>query len=315
MPREAEHVVWDVIVVGTGMGAGCWGIGWPGPAAGCCSSRRGARPPGVPGTIRSSMPELAEPLVTRSAETYHDALARAGRSTDEIEDISGRFSAVCAAPRQRDGWVVGPVWHGLPAVFRSRFHSPQNFRDPGDSTVPDAWPVTYDQMRPWYAAAEKLLGVRGQPDPLRPEAAEVGLPAAPPFSADNQPLVDYLAGRGLHPYHLPMACDYTDGCSTCEGYLCHQSCKNDAARNCLLPAVAEHGAHLLTECRAVRLGRGPHAGSASDLRESLRHAGPEGEGGGAGRRCAGHARCCSQFRVRSIGRADWPTTRTGWGAT
>ena len=88
-------------------------------------------------------------------------------------------------------------------------------RDPGDSTVPEAWPVTYDQMRPWNAAAEKLLGVRGQPDPLRPEAAEVGLPAAPPFPADNQPLVDYLAGRGLHPYHLPMACDYTEGCATC----------------------------------------------------------------------------------------------------
>ena len=129
----------------------------------------------------------------------------------------------------------------------------QNFRDPGDSTVPDAWPVTYDQMRPWYAEAEKLLGVRGQPDPLRPEAAEVDLPAAPPFSADNQPLVDYLAGRGLHPYHLPMACDYTDGCTTCQTYLCDQSCKNDAARNCLLPAIAEHGAHLLAECRVVRL--------------------------------------------------------------
>jgi choline dehydrogenase-like flavoprotein len=50
-----------------------------------------------------------------------------------------------------------------------------------------------------------------------------------------------------------MACDYTDGCTTCQSYLCHQSCKNEAARNCLLPALAEHGAHLLTECRVVRL--------------------------------------------------------------
>jgi choline dehydrogenase-like flavoprotein len=119
--------------------------------------------------------------------------------------------------------------------------------------VPEAWPVSYDEMRPWYTAAEKLLRVRGQPDPLRPEAAQVGLPAAPPFSAENQPLVDYLAGRGLHPYHLPMACDYTEGCSTCQSYLCVRSCKNDAARNCVLPAVAEHGAHLLPECRVVRL--------------------------------------------------------------
>ena len=38
------------------------------------------------------MPEVAEPRAHRSAETYYDALARAGRTTDEIEDISGRFS-------------------------------------------------------------------------------------------------------------------------------------------------------------------------------------------------------------------------------
>jgi hypothetical protein len=88
----------------------------------------------------------------------------------------------------------------------------------------------------------EAAGVRGQPDPLRPEAAEVGLPAAPPFSAHNQPLVDYLAGRGLYPYHLPMACDYTDDCVSCQAHLCPQSCKNNAARNCLLPAVAEHDA-------------------------------------------------------------------------
>jgi choline dehydrogenase-like flavoprotein len=50
-----------------------------------------------------------------------------------------------------------------------------------------------------------------------------------------------------------MACDYTAGCSTCQTYLCHQSCKNDAARNGVLPAIAEHGAQLLTECRVVRL--------------------------------------------------------------
>ena len=57
----------------------------------------------------------------------------------------------------------------------------------------------------------------------------------------------------MHPYHLPMACDYTDGCATCQTYLCNKSCKNDAARNGVLPAVAEHGAQLLAECRVVRL--------------------------------------------------------------
>ncbi len=150
---------------------------------------------------------------------------------------------------------------------------------------------------PGTPQAEKLLGVRGQPDPLRPEAAEVNLPAAPPFSADNQPLVDYLAGRGLHPYHLPMACDYTDGCTTCQGYLCDQSCKNDAARNCLLPAVAEHGAQLLTRMSGRAPGRRPHPGPASDLRASAPACWPSGQGGGAGRRCAGHPGAVAQFPV------------------
>ena len=254
-PREAERVTWDVIVVGTGMGGGMLGYSLARSGRSVLFVEKGRSTlPGVPGTIRSAIPEVAEPLAARSATTYYDALARAGRSTDEVEDISGRFER-----RYLPG--IGSGTGGSSAIysmvcerfFVRDFTPRQDFRNPGDSTVPDAWPITYDQMRPWYAAAEELLGVRGQPDPLRPEAAEVGLPAAPPFTADNQPLVDHLVGRGLHPYHLPMACDYTDGCPTCQGYLCHQSCKNDAARNCLLPAVVKHGAQLLPECRAVRL--------------------------------------------------------------
>ncbi len=254
-PREAENIAWDVIVVGTGMGGGPLGyaLGRSGRRVLFVEKGRSTLP-GVPGTIRSSIPEVAEPLACRSADTYYDALARAGRSTDEVEDISGR-SPRRYMPGIGSGTGGSSALYGMVCerFFVRDFTPRQNFRNPGDSTVPDAWPITYDEMSPWYAAAERLLGVRGQPDPLRPEAADVDLPAAPPFSASNQPLVDYLTSRGLHPYHLPMACDYVDGCDDCNGYLCHRSCKNDAARNFLLPAVAEHGAHLLTECRVVRL--------------------------------------------------------------
>jgi choline dehydrogenase-like flavoprotein len=253
--REAERVVWDVIVVGTGMGGGMLGYRLARSGRKVLFVEKGRSTlPGAPGTIRAAMPELAEPLAYRSAETYYDALARAGRSTDEIEDISGRRSRRFV-PFIGSGTGGSSALYGMVCerFFVDDFTPRQNFRDPGDSTVPEAWPITYDQMVPWYAEAEKLLGVRGQPDPVRPEAAAVGLPPAPPFSAHNQPLVDHLVGRGLHPYHLPMACDYTDGCVTCQAHLCPQSCKNDAARNCVLPAVAEHGAHLLADCRVVRL--------------------------------------------------------------
>ena len=253
--REAERVLWDVIVVGTGMGGGTLGHSLARAGRKVLFVEKGRSTlPGTPETIRSAMPEVAEPRACRSAEAYYDVLARAGRSTDEIEDISGR-SPRRFLPFLGSGTGGSSSLYGMVCerFFVRDFTPREHFREPGESTVPEAWPVTYDQMQPWYAAAEKLMGVRGQPDPLRPEAAEIGLPPAPPFSRDNQPLVDYLTGRGLHPYHLPMACDYAEGCTTCQSYLCPQPCKNDAARNCLLPAVAEHGARLLPECRVVRL--------------------------------------------------------------
>ena len=253
--RDAERVLWDVIVVGTGMGGGTLGYALARAGRRVLFVEKGRSTlPGVPGTIRAAMPELAEPQTSRSAETYFDALARGGRSTDEVEDISGR-SAKRFVPFIGSGTGGSSALYGMVCerFFARDFTPRQNFADPGESTVPEAWPVSYDEMAPWYAQAEKLLGVRGQPDPLRPEAADVGLPAAPPFSADNQPLVDYLQGRGLHPYHLPMACDYTDGCTTCQTYLCPQNCKRDSARNGVQPAITEHGAALLDQCRVVRL--------------------------------------------------------------
>jgi choline dehydrogenase-like flavoprotein len=253
--REAERVMWDVIVVGTGMGGGMLGYRLAQAGLKVLFVEKGRSTlPGTAGTIRAAMPELAEPRAYRSAESYYDALARAGRTTDEIEDISGRRSKRFV-PFIGSGTGGSSALYGMVCerFFAGDFTPRQNFRDPGDSTVPEAWPISYDQMRPWYGEAEKLLGVRGAADPLRPQAAEVDLPAAPPFSPDNQPLVDYLAGRGLHPYHLPMACDYTDDCATCQAFLCPKSCKNDAARNGVLPAVTEHGAQLLAECRVVRL--------------------------------------------------------------
>jgi choline dehydrogenase-like flavoprotein len=253
--RDAERVLWDVIVVGTGMGGGLLGHSLARSGRRVLFVEKGhSTLPGTPGTIRAAIPELAEPQAARSAAAYYDALARSGRTTDEIEDISGRrpkrFVPFIGSGTGGSSALYGMVCERF---FTQDFTPRQNFRDPGESTVPEAWPITYDQLSPWYAQAEKQLGVRGSPDPLRPEAAEVGLPPAPPFSPDNQPLVDYLTGRGLHPYHLPMACDYTDDCATCQTFLCARSCKNDAARNGVLPAITEHGAQLLAECRVLRL--------------------------------------------------------------
>ena len=253
--REAERVDWDVIIVGAGMGGGMLGHRLARAGRRVLFVEKGRSTlPGTPGTIRSAMPELAEPQASRSINTYYDTLARAGRSNDEITDISGRrprrFVPYIGSGTGGSSAIYGMVCERF---FVDDFTPRRYFADPGESTVPEAWPISYEQMAPWYTEAEKLLGVRGQPDPLRPEAANVALPAAPPFSVDNQPVVNYLSGRGLHPYHLPMACDYTDDCVTCQAYLCAKSCKYDGARSGVEPAVTEYDAHLLAECQVLRL--------------------------------------------------------------
>ena len=92
-PHEAERVTWDVIVVGTGMGGGMLGYSLARAGRRVLFVEKGRSTlPGSPGTIRSAIPELAEPQSARSSDAYYDALARAGRTTDEVTDISGRFA-------------------------------------------------------------------------------------------------------------------------------------------------------------------------------------------------------------------------------
>ncbi|UUO01970.1 GMC family oxidoreductase [Mycolicibacterium novocastrense] len=253
--REAERVVWDAIVVGTGMGGGMLGYSLAKSGRRVLFVEKGRSTlPGVAETIRSAMPELAAPLASRSEEEYLDALVRSGRSIDEVEDISWKkptqFVPVLGSGTGGSSAIYGMVCERF---FAHDFAPRQYFRNPGESTVPEEWPITYDELVPWYEAAEKMLGVRGAADPLRPESARANLPPAPPFSVANQALADYLAGCGLHPYHLPMSCDYKESCITCTGHLCYRDCKYDSARSAVVPAVAEHGAQLLTECRVVRL--------------------------------------------------------------
>ena len=194
--REAERVEWDVIVVGAGMGGGMLGQRLARAGRRVLFVEKGRSTlPGTPGTIRSAMPEIAEPQASRSKKTYYDTLARAGRSNDEITDISGRF------PRKFVPYIgAGPggssALYGMVCerFFVDDFAPRQFFTDPGESTVPESWPISYEQLAPWYSEAEKLLGVRGQPDPLRPEAADVGI-ARRAAVFGRQPATGQLSGR------------------------------------------------------------------------------------------------------------------------
>jgi choline dehydrogenase-like flavoprotein len=75
----------------------------------------------------------------------------------------------------------------------------------------------------------------------------------PKLSGGAEELNRFFLGKGLHPYRLPVACEFVPGCKCCQSYLCEEDCKNDSSRICLKPAISDYGADLLEECEVLNL--------------------------------------------------------------
>ncbi|MFO0948700.1 MAG: GMC family oxidoreductase [Planctomycetota bacterium] len=253
--KQLESILWDAVVVGTGMGGGTVGHALAKAGRKVLFLEKGLsyHTPGDQ-PFPDRMPEEESGYLSLTREDKVKLLRRGGRSVDAIEDIS-RGRQVDFRP------FIGSGTGGSSALFgmvMERFYpsdfSPRQYqREVGDSSIVDEWPIRYDELRPWYAAAERLYRVHGTHDPLRPNEVDEALLSPPPFTPSGQELFDYFQGQGLHPYHLHLACDHVPECRTCQGVLCSQDCKNDSAKICVGPAVNQHGARVLSDCAVERL--------------------------------------------------------------
>jgi choline dehydrogenase-like flavoprotein len=180
-------------------------------------------------------------------EARQETLGRAGRASAPIVDVAGGVQVVpeigCGTGGSTS--LFGAV---LERFFPIDFAPGQWHRDAPGAALPEQWPVSYEEMRPWYARAERLYRVRGGPDPLRAGVNDP-LPAAAPAA---RALAEALRSRAAHPYPLPLACESAGACASCQGYLCPSGCKNDADRIALRPALAL-GARLLAPCEVTHL--------------------------------------------------------------
>ena len=116
-----------------------------------------------------------------------------------------------------------------------------------------AWPVSYAQIEPFYAEAERLYLVHGEPgtDPTDPwRSSPYPYPALP-----HEPAIAALAEsfkrQGLHPFSMPAAVDLGPGgrcvrCRTCDGYPCMVDAKADADICAIRPLAASGEIRLLT---------------------------------------------------------------------
>jgi choline dehydrogenase-like flavoprotein len=111
-------------------------------------------------------------------------------------------------------------------------------------------------MEPYYAEAERILGVAGAPgsDPTEPARSA----PYPQGSADLAPVSRRLeaAARtlGLNPFHLPLAIDRKRclACGTCDGFACAVSAKNDLATAVIKPLL-RRGLRLETNAVVTRI--------------------------------------------------------------
>ena len=256
---EASRVNWDVIIIGTGMAGATAGYALAQAGKRVCFCERGKRLLQSNEGLRGGFAEEFFPVPAVPDIQHRLLLQRAGRYADYLTDTStdrrrneipfigcgtGGSSAIYGAALERL----------FPADFTPRKHHP----GADSSTLPEEWPVSYSQMAPYYERAERLFRLRGSADPARNDSHESCLQPPPPLSAVSQEIHDHLTTRGQHPYRLPQACEFVDGCRGCQGFLCPRDCKNDSTRICLSPAIEVHGACLLDECEVITLESDHH---------------------------------------------------------
>ena len=130
--------------------------------------------------------------------------------------------------------------------------------------VSPAWPISYAELEPYYAEAERLYLVHGQTgeDPTEP-------PRSGPFpypAVSHEPRIQQLhhdlVRAGHQPFHLPLAVDLDESdpeagrcvrCSRYDGFPCPTDGKADAHVRCVRPAVTHPNVTLRTHARVHRL--------------------------------------------------------------
>jgi choline dehydrogenase-like flavoprotein len=134
-------------------------------------------------------------------------------------------------------------------------------------SVPNAtfadWPVQYDELEPFYAWGERLLGVQGKmgANPFEgPRSSDYPMaPGAPMYG--GQVVGQGLASLGYTMFPYPTAVNSVpyDGrpacndCGFCSGYGCPTNAKGSSAVTMLRKALLSGNCQLLAETRVVKI--------------------------------------------------------------
>jgi choline dehydrogenase-like flavoprotein len=161
------------------------------------------------------------------------------------------------------------AWRYMPQDFKMR----SIYGAPAGSSLED-WPISYDDLEPFYDKAEYEIGVSGDYSgtPFHgPRRRGLPMPPLPPNREFG--ILEPAAKRlGLHPFHLPMlrnSVPYNSRgpcmrCRWCCGFACEVDAKN-GSQNTVIPVALNTGnCELRTECMAKEILTDDH-GRASGV--------------------------------------------------
>jgi len=176
----------------------------------------------------------------------------------EIVDPSdGRYGHNAACVGSGTVSYGAMAWRFMPEDFRLK----TTYGAVKGSTLDD-WPITYDELEPYYVKAEWEVGVSGEE--TNPFSGHRSKPYPMPAFEQNkegQMLFDTCKRMGLHPFPIPMlrnSVPYNGraGCTrnhTCCGYACPVNAKNGSWNTVIPVALKTGNCEVRTGCMVAKI--------------------------------------------------------------
>jgi choline dehydrogenase-like flavoprotein len=232
---------YDVIIIGSGAGGGTLAVAL------------------APTGKRILILERGD-YVRREKENWSsEAVTLGGRynTKEEWRDKAGK-----ALHPHANYYVGGNTKFYGAALFRLRKEDFGELRHAGG--ISPAWPISYEDMEPYYTRAEQLYAVHGErgADPTEPPASAPYPYPAVSHEPRIQQLHDDLASWGYHPFHVPIGVKLDEAdprksacirCDTCDGFPCLVHAKSDAETCAVEPALRRPNVELITNAYVSRL--------------------------------------------------------------
>jgi choline dehydrogenase-like flavoprotein len=208
LDAQDQSRIWDVAIIGAGMGGGFTARALAGAGHDVLLIERGIEEKSLP-----SGDETLDDPEARLAGSKWPTL-----SAYEIDGVVSRFYAPIGS-----GIGGSTNWY---AAALERFSHLDIDELPNVRHPTGGWPISYQELLPYYEQAERMLHVAGTNDPLSGHGAQ-HLLEPPPLGPCDTDFLRLFQENGLHPYRLHVGIRYLPGCDECLGRLCQRNCRAD----------------------------------------------------------------------------------------